>query len=92
MKSRNFILIVLGMIVLTLCYVRSRFLVVELSYYINEKGAEKRALEKKKRELNLELSVLQSPRRIEEKAKQRFGLKYDNEGFQKKVFMKSKSH
>lgn len=91
MKGRNFLLLILGLSVLTLFYVRSRFLVVELSYNINEKGAEKRVLEKRKRELNLELSVLQSPRRIEEKAKEKFGLSYQNEGYQKKVFMKAKT-
>jgi cell division protein FtsL len=78
------------MIVLTLFYVRSRFLVVELSYQVNEMSEEQRMLEKRKRELNLELSVLQSPRRIEEKAKEKFGLKYEKDGFQKKIFMKSK--
>lgn len=92
MRGRNFTFLVLGAIVLTLFYVRSRFLVVELSYNVNERSAEKRMLEKKKRELNLELSVLQSPRRIEEKAKEKFGLKYASEGFQKKVFMKAKGN
>ena len=92
MKGRNFLLLILGLSVLTLFYVRSRYLVVEFSYNLNEKGAEKRMLEKKKRELNLELSVLQSPRRIEEKAKEKFGLSYQTEGFQKKIFMKSKEH
>ncbi len=90
MKDRSILFLVGAAIILTLFYVRSRFLVVELSYNMNEKGAEKRLLEKKKRELNLELSVLQSPRRIEEKAKQKFGLKYNNETYQKKIFMKAK--
>jgi len=90
MRGRGFFILVLTVIVLSLFYVRSRFLVVELSYHVNEMSSEKRALEKRKRELNLELSVLQSPRRIEETAKEKFGLKYENEGFQKKVFMKSK--
>jgi cell division protein FtsL len=89
MKSRHLILLILGLSVLTLFYVRSRFLVVQLSYNINEKSAEKRMLEKKKRELNLELSVLQSPRRIEEIAIKKFGLSYQNEGYQKKVFMRA---
>lgn len=90
MKTKYFLLIILGLSVLTLLYVRSRFLVVELSYSVNEKTEQKRILEKRKRELNLELSVLQSPRRIEEIAKQKFGLKYANEGFEKKVFLKNK--
>lgn len=91
MKSRGFFILILAVIVLTLFYVRSRFLVVELSYHVNEMSQAKRVLEKRKRELNLELSVLQSPRRIEEKAKEKFGLKYEKEGFQKKVFIKSKA-
>ncbi len=90
MKNKSFLLLIFGLIVLTLLYVRSRFLVVELSYQVNEKSSEKRMLEKKKRELNLELSVLQSPSRIEQKAKDKFGLKYTTDETQKKVFMKSK--
>ena len=90
MKNKNFLLLIFGLIALTLFYVRSRYLVVELSYQVNEKSAEKRMLEKKKRELNLELSVLQSPRRIEEKARDKFALKYTTDDTQKKVFMKAK--
>lgn len=90
MKNNHFLFLILGLIVLTLFYVRSRYLVVELSYQVNEKTAEKRALEKTKRELNLELSVLQSPRRIEAKAKEKFGLKYTTDDTQKKVFLKPK--
>lgn len=90
MKNKYFLLLILGISVLTLLYVRSRFLVVELSYKFNERSEEKRSLEKRKRELNLELSVLQSPRRIEEKAKEKFGLQYSSGGFQKKMFLESK--
>lgn len=90
MKNKHFLILVLGLIILTLFYVRSRYLVVELSYQVNESVAEKRALEKRKRELNLELSVLQSPRRIEGKAKEKFGLKYTTDETQKKVSMKLK--
>ena len=90
MKTKYFILLIFGLSVLTLLYVRSRFLVVELSYQVNSKSDTKRGLDKKKRELNLELSVLQSPRRIEERAREKYGLKYADEN-QQKVFIKSKT-
>ncbi len=89
-QGKPFFLLIVTVIVLSLLYVRSRFLVLELSYHVNEMNSEKRLLEKRNRELNLELSVLQSPRRIEEKAKEKFGLRYENKGFQKKIFMKSR--
>lgn len=88
MKNKHFLLLITGLIILTLLYVRTRYFIVELSYQVNERSSEKRALEKKKRQLNLELSLRQSPRKIEEKARDKFGLKYTTDDTQKKIFMK----
>jgi len=58
-----------------LLYVRSRFLVVELSYDINAKRKEKQKLEQLKREYTLELATLQNPGRIEKIAREDLHLK-----------------
>lgn len=54
--------------VLTLLYVRTRFLVVELSLEVHDLRKEKLLLENEQRKLLLELSTLQDPERIEQKA------------------------
>lgn len=86
-KNWQLLLWICGLCLLTLLYVRSRFLVVELGYEVSRQAQHKSALEKRKRELNLEISVLQNPRRIEEKAKEQFGLSYSPKGYQKKIII-----
>ena len=91
MKPFHLFILVLVMSALTLFYVRSRFLAVELNYEVNQKTKMKQLLEKEKRELHLELSVLQSPRRIEKKAKEKFDLKYSSNAKSKKLFLDIKN-
>jgi cell division protein FtsL len=65
---RNPMLWTIVLFILTLFYVRTRFLVVELSLEVHGLRQEKLLLENEKRKLLLELSTLQDPERIEKKA------------------------
>jgi cell division protein FtsL len=58
----------------SLLYVRSRFLLVEMSHAISQSQQEKAQLEQQKRMLTVELATLKSPRRIERIASQELGL------------------
>ncbi len=61
-------------VVASLLYVRSRFLLIELSYDLADKKELRAKLEQEKRALMLELATLQSPERIERIARRRLGL------------------
>ncbi|MFH1263731.1 MAG: cell division protein FtsL [Pseudomonadota bacterium] len=61
-------------LVVSLFYVRSRFLVVELSYEVAQKQQKKTDLEQERRSLILELATLRNPKRVERIASQSFGL------------------
>lgn len=69
-----FILALLTTVLMSLLYVRSRFLLVELSYKVMSSQKEKELLEQQKRALLLELATLQSPRRIEKIARNKLNL------------------
>jgi cell division protein FtsL len=61
-------------ILASLLYVRSRFLLVEMSYEIAAKREQKSKLDQEKRELTLELATLQSSSRIERIAARQLNL------------------
>ena len=67
-------LIFLGTILVSILYVRSRFLLLELSYRLNQQEKIARTLEQEKQALSLELAILKSPSRIEALAGQKLGL------------------
>jgi cell division protein FtsL len=70
-------LMVLTLIVtllVSLFYVRSRFLIVELSYDVTQRQEWKMKLEQERRALTLELATLRNPKRMERIAAQRLGL------------------
>ncbi|MCB0326682.1 MAG: cell division protein FtsL [Bdellovibrionales bacterium] len=73
----------------SLVYVRSRFFVVELSYEIAQKRRHKENVEKENRELSLELSILKSPSRIENIAKEKFSLSYKPQHFHHTIMMEN---
>ncbi len=76
MRSKSIIFVVVTLtILLAVLYVRSRFLVVELSFDIGELQKEKLILERKKNILQIELEVLKTPKRIEKYAVEHLGLK-----------------
>jgi len=54
---------------LSLLYVRSRFLMVELGYTLADKQRVRSELEQEKRALTLELATLRSPSRVEKIAR-----------------------
>ncbi len=66
---------VLMTLVVSLLYVRARFLVVELSYEVSRAQKTKAILEQQKRALRVELATLRAPRRIEKFARKILGLK-----------------
>jgi cell division protein FtsL len=68
------ILAVIATFILSLLYVRSRFLVVELSYEVSQRQQRKVELEQERRALVLELATLRDPKRMERIASQAFGL------------------
>jgi cell division protein FtsL len=75
MSGRGLMLLtVLVTLVVSLFYVRSRFLIVELSYGVSRKQEEKTKLEQDRRSLTLELATLRNPKRVERIASQKFGL------------------
>ncbi|MCB0271985.1 MAG: cell division protein FtsL [Bdellovibrionales bacterium] len=76
---KNKLLWVAILLVLTLFYVRARFLTVELSYDVQNLRQMKLDLEDQKRKYLLELSTLQNPKRIETLAKEKFSLGYQKE-------------
>ncbi|MCB1196753.1 MAG: cell division protein FtsL [Deltaproteobacteria bacterium] len=76
---KNKLFLVLVMVVLSLLYVRARFLTVELSYKVQDLRVKKLELEDEKRKYLLELSTIQSPKRVKEIANEKFDL-----GYQKK--------
>jgi cell division protein FtsL len=59
----------------SLLYVRSRFLAVELSYALTEKRSVLSKLEQEKRALTLELATLRTPARVERIARTKLGLR-----------------
>ena len=77
--------------VMSLLYVRSRFLIVELSYGVSQKQEEKTRLEQERRGLVLELATLRNPKRIELFAAQRLGLKRPSD-VRSTVFVKEDDH
>ncbi len=75
MTGRSFLFWVLGVTLgLSLLYVRARFLILEMSYAVNERQAKKSQLVREVRALELELATLKRPNRIESIAKKRLGL------------------
>ncbi|MEZ4705009.1 MAG: cell division protein FtsL [Bdellovibrionota bacterium] len=93
LARRNILISMLGATVLcSLVYVRSRFLVIELSYDINQKRSEKEQLEKNHRELSLELSVLKSPKRIENLAQEKYHLSYKPKTFHQTIPVEGNLH
>lgn len=75
MSKRGFwVLMSLATILFSILYVRTRFLVVELSYRLDQGEKETRKLEQQKQELSLELAILKSPARIETIASKNLGL------------------
>lgn len=74
---RGRLLLFLGALVTVLAslfYVRGRLLLVELSYQMAQKQAERRKLEERGRALTLELTTLKNPNRIEKIARDKLGL------------------
>jgi cell division protein FtsL len=67
-------LVALLAVVATLAYVRTRFLLVELSYEVGQKRTQKEKLEQDRRALTLELAMLRSPSRIERIARKDLNL------------------
>ncbi len=75
MKNRFLLITALAFtIAASLLYVRSRFLLIELSYDLADKRELKTKLEQEKRQLTLELATLQNPERVERIARQKLGL------------------
>lgn len=66
--------IFLATILVSILYVRSRFLLIELSYRLNQQEKLARSLEQQRQSLSLELAILKSPSRIEKLANQKLGL------------------
>ncbi|MCB0308219.1 MAG: cell division protein FtsL [Bdellovibrionales bacterium] len=76
MGKRPFmILMAIITLVFSVLYVRSRFLLVELSYKLTKAQQIHKDLEQKKQDLSLELAVLKSPARVEAIASRELGLK-----------------
>jgi cell division protein FtsL len=61
-------------ILASLLYVRSRFLLIELSYDLTDKRELKSKLGQERRALTLELATLQNPDRVERIARQKLKL------------------
>lgn len=61
-------------IAMSLLYVRSRFLLVELSYKVSAAQRTQETLLQKKNLLSLKLAVLKSPKRVQSLAKDYLGL------------------
>ena len=61
-------------VAISLLYVRSRFLLIELSYAVSKAQDLKAKLEQEKRSMILELATLKDPKRIELLASEYFGL------------------
>ena len=64
-------------VVFSILYVRSRFLLIELSHHLNRAQREKIVLERDLQSLSLELAQLKSPSRIEGIAREKLGLNRD---------------
>ena len=77
-------------LVASLLYVRSRFLVVELSYDVSRRQESKTQLEQERRSLILELATLRNPRRVERIASQKLGLEHPS-GMESVVILKEDS-
>lgn len=71
--------LIVVMVILSLLYVRARFLTVELSYEVQKLRLTKLELEDDKRKYLLELSTIQNPKRIKNIAKEKFDLGYNKE-------------
>ncbi len=64
----------------SLLYVKGRLLVVELSYSLSQKEAERSKLERERQALMVERATLRSPDRIEKIARSKLGLHHSLSG------------
>ncbi|MFH1018031.1 MAG: cell division protein FtsL [Pseudomonadota bacterium] len=74
MSRRFFLMAAVVTVLASLLYVRSRFLLIELSYDLSQKRELRTSLEQEKRALTLELTTLQNPERVERIARDKLGL------------------
>lgn len=82
------ILLIFFALCVSLLYVRSRFMLVELSYRVSEAKKERDLLQQEQNLLAVELAVLKSPKRIQRIAKNKLNLSSRKSA--PKVYMKSK--
>lgn len=89
MNKKMFLaLMVSATVLFSVLYVRSRFLLVELSYKTLSEQKLKKELEQKKQQKMLELAQLRSPSRIEDIASRKLGLTRNSQG--ELIFIRAK--
>lgn len=70
---------IITLVILTLLYVRVRYLTIELSFEVGQLRQRQLTLEDNKRTLLLELSTLLHPKRIENIAEKKYNMGFDQE-------------
>lgn len=73
-RRQSLYLLALVTLLISMFYVRSRFLLVELSYKTLKAQKLRKDLERQRQDLTLELAILKSPSRIEKVASEKLGL------------------